>query len=168
VISLKEFTLPKDFRGKPAAYVLLWDIVNRLLFKPSPKIAYGWRRFLLRLFGAQIQRGVIIRPSVSVTYPWKLKIGEYSWIGDHVTLYTLSTIEIGNNSVISQHSYICTGTHDFKSKYFEILAHPITIGDGTWIAYGCFVGPGVNIGNECFVHATSKVTNHVLDKQIIK
>ena len=167
-MNLQEFTLPKNFRGRSALYVVLWDIVNLLLFKSSPKITYGWRRFLLRLFGANIGKGVLIRPSVSITYPWKLSIGEYSWIGDNVTLYTLSNIEIGSNSVISQHSYICTGTHDFHSKYFDIHAHPISIGKNTWIAYGCFVGPGVMIGNGCFIQALSKVTKNIGDNQVFR
>ena len=166
-MKLQNFRLPENFRGRPAAYVVLWDLVNAVLFKPSPKIAYGWRRFLLRIFGAKIGKGVLIRPSVSVTYPWKLIVGDFSWVGDQVTLYTLDTIEIGKNSVISQHSYVCTGTHDFGSEYFDIRAVPIKIGNGTWIAYGCFLGPGIKIGDNCFVQALSKVTQNVGDNQKI-
>ena len=160
-MQLQKFQLPEDFRGRPAAYVLLWDLVNVLLFKTSPKIAYGWRRFLLRMFGAKIGRGVLIRPSVSVTYPWKLTIGDFSWVGDHVTLYTLSSIDIGANTVVSQHSYVCTGTHRFGTVSFDIKAFPIKIGSGTWIAYGCFIAPGVQIGDNCFASALSKITHNL-------
>ena len=74
---LNQFQVPKDFRGKNIITVQLWDFVKFFLFKPSPKALYGWRRFLLRIFGAKIGRGVIIRPSVEITYPWKLSIGDY-------------------------------------------------------------------------------------------
>ena len=168
MIELNTFKLPSGFRGRSKVYVATWDAVSRLLFKTSPKVAYGWRRFLLRLFGAQIGRGVLIRPTVTVAYPWKLRIGDHSWIGDYVTLYSLAEINIGKNSIISQHTYLCTGTHDFKSRSFDILAYPIEIGDGTWVSYGCFVGPGVTIGDNCFIQAASKVTKKVPDNEIIK
>ena len=162
---LREFKLPKNFRGRSAFTVLLWDLVNRVLFKPSPKIAYGWRRFLLRRFGATIGRGVLIRSTVSITYPWKLHIGEYSWVGDHSTLYNLGNIKIGSNTVISQHTYLCTGTHDFGSQNFDIIAKPIVIGDGSWVAYGSFIAPGVKIGDNCFLRALSKVTKDIGDNE---
>lgn len=165
MMNLKEFRVPKHFRGRSPLIVLLWDLVNRLLFKPSPKVAYGWRRFLLRRFGATIGRGVLIRPSVSITYPWKLYIGEYSWVGDNTTLYTLGDIRIGCNTVISQHTYVCTGTHEFGSQNFDIIAQPITIGKGSWVAYGSFIAPGVTIGDNCFIKAMSKVTKNICDNQ---
>ena len=71
VQDLKSFVLPPNFRGRPAWFVQLWWIVQATLFRCSPQALYGWRRFLLRLFGAQVGRGVIIRPTVEITYPWK-------------------------------------------------------------------------------------------------
>jgi len=149
--------MPPEFRGRPSWYVLFWDAVNALLFKPSPKILYGWRRFLLRCFGAKIGEGVIIRPSVHVQFPWKIAIGDYSWIGDHATLYSLGEIQIGDNTIISQNSYLCTGTHDRKSETFDIKARPIHIGNSCWIATDVFVGPGVTICDEVVVGARSTV-----------
>jgi len=88
---LSKSKVPPGFRGRPAWFVQLWWIVQTLLFHPSPQLFYGWRRFLLRAFGARIGKGVLIRPSVTVTYPWKLGIGDWSWVGDHATLYALMT-----------------------------------------------------------------------------
>jgi putative colanic acid biosynthesis acetyltransferase WcaF len=156
---LKQFKLPKNFRGKNALIVQLWWIVQATLFKLSPQFAYGWRRFLLRLFGAKIGKDVIIRPTVKVTYPWKVTIGDYSWIGDDVTLYSLGEIEIGKNTVISQKSYICTGSHDMHSVDFAIFAKKITIKDGCWIATDVFVAPNVTIENDVVVGARSSVFN---------
>ena len=120
VQNLKDYSTPKDFRGRSKITVQLWWIIQATLFRLSPQFAYRWRRFLLRSFGARIGKNVIIRPSAKTTYPWKLTIGDYSWIGDEVVLYSLGEIEIGSNSVISQRSYICTGTHDYEAVDFRI------------------------------------------------
>src|SRR5690349_20928742 len=106
---LSRFRLPSDFRGRAAWQVQLWWIVQASFFAWSPQVAYGFRRWLLRCFGAQIGRAVLIRPSVQVTYPWKLRVGDFAWIGDGAVLYTLADIEIGSNAVISQGSYLCGG-----------------------------------------------------------
>ena len=92
---LSKFEVSKGFRGRSKITVQLWWIVEKTFFAMSPQFFYGWRRFLLRLFGAKIGKKVIIRPSVTTTYPWKLSIGDYSWIGDDVVLYSLGNIIIG-------------------------------------------------------------------------
>ena len=125
---LDQFNLPKNFRGKNGLIVQLWRTTYILLYKPSPQIMYGWRRFLLRLFGAKIGKKVILRPSCQISYPWKLEIGDYSWIGDDVVLYNLGNIKIGNNTIISQKSYLCTGSHDYNSIGIDIYQKPIIIG----------------------------------------
>lgn len=88
--------MPPDLRGRSAVYTQLWWIVQSTLFGLSPQAFCGWRRWLLRLFGANIGKGVFLRPSVRVTYPWKLKVGNHCHIGDEVVLYTLGEIEIGD------------------------------------------------------------------------
>jgi putative colanic acid biosynthesis acetyltransferase WcaF len=153
--------VPPGFRGRPAWFVQLWWVVQALLFHPSPQVFYAWRRFLLRLFGANIGRGVLIRPSVTATYPWKLTIGDWSWIGDHVTLYTLGEIRIGDNAVISQHSYLCGGSHDYTSPTFDLFALPILIESEAWLATNVFVGPGVTVGRGAVVGACSVVLKDV-------
>jgi putative colanic acid biosynthesis acetyltransferase WcaF len=151
------FQLPDKFRGRSAVVVQLWWMVQATLFAWSPQFMYGWRNFWLRLFGAQIGEGVLIRPTVKIVYPWKLKIGDYSWIGDDVSLYTLGEIEIGANTVVSQKCYICTGSHDFTSPTFDIFAKKITIGNGVWLASDVFVAPGITIGNGVVVGVRSTV-----------
>ena len=136
---LEKFELPPGFRGRGIITVQLWWFVQSTLFAWSLQFMYGWRRFLLRLFGAKIGENVIIRPTARVQYPWKVKIGDHSWIGDEVNLYSLGEIEIGHNVVISQRSYICTGTHDPHSLAFDIYGHKITIEDQCWIATDVFV-----------------------------
>lgn len=158
---LDTFQLPKGFRGRSGLMCQLWWLVQACLFSTSPQFMYGWRRFLLRLFGANIGSGVIIRPSVRVTYPWRLEIKDYSWIGDHVELYTLDKIIIGKNSVVSQRSYLCAGSHNPSSRSFSIFAKPIIIEDGVWIATDVFVAPGVTIGENAIIGARSSVFSNI-------
>lgn len=154
---LDNFRLPPGFRGRSAWVVQLWWLVQATLFALSPQFLYGWRRWLLRLFGAKIGRGALIRPSVRITYPWKLRLGDYAWVGDYAELYTLGEIEIGPHAVISQKCYLCTGGHDYTSQTFEIFARPISIGAQAWLAADVFVAPGITIGVGTVVGARSSV-----------
>ena len=118
--NLKNFRLPKNYRGKPALIIILWNLVSLLFFKLSPQFFYNWRNFLLRIFGAKIGKNVRIRPSVEVVYPWNLIVCDNSWVGDNVVIYNHDLIEVGSNSVISQKSYLCTASHHYNSDTFSI------------------------------------------------
>ncbi len=154
---LKRFALPTGFRGKPAWFVQLWWITEALLFNSSPQFFYKWRILLLKIFGAKIGKGVLIRSSVHIQFPWKIEIGDYSWIGDEVVLYSLDDIVIGKNVVVSQRSYICTGTHDYNESTFPIISKKVIIEDECWIATDVFIGLGVTIKKGTIVGARSSV-----------
>lgn len=154
---LDRFELPSDFRGRSGVWCQLWWIVQSCLFATSPQFMYGWRRFLLRAFGAKIGHGVIVRPTARVTYPWKLSVADHAWIGDNVELYTLGKISIGAHVVVSQRSYLCTGSHDAASRTFRIYAKPIVVEEGAWIATDVFVGPGITIGRNALIGARSSL-----------
>lgn len=157
VQDLSKYSTPNDFRGKSKIMVQLWWLVYALFFRTSPQVLYGWRRYLLRCFGAQIGKNVIIRPTAKITYPWKVKIGDYSWIGDDVVLYSLGSIIIGKNVVVSQKSYICTGTHNYTKIDFPIEARTIIIEDECWLATDVFVSPGITIKRGAVIGARSTV-----------
>ena len=154
---LQKFKLPENFRGRSALYVQFWWFVRCVFFRLSPQFLYGWRRFLLRCFGAKIGKKVLIRPTATITYPWKLTIGDYSWVGDDVVLYNLAEIVIGKNTIISQRSYICTGSHDYTKKDFSIYAKTIIIEDSCWLATDVFVSPGITIKEGTVVGSRSSV-----------
>ena len=99
----------------------------------------------------------MIRPTARVTFPWKVKIGARSWIGDRVELYNLGSIEIGTDAVISQHAYLCAGTHDYSKLDFPLVAKTIRIEDQVWVAAGCFIAPGVTVGRGAIIGAHSVV-----------
>lgn len=166
--NLARFSVPEGFRGRSAISVQLWWLVQATLFSRSPQFMYKWRASLLRLFGAKIGNGVIIRPTVKITYPWKLSIGDNSWIGDDVVLYTLGEITIGHDSIVSQRSYLCTGSHDYNKETFDIRQSPIVIGNSCWLATDVFVAPGITIGDESVVGARSSVFNSIQAKVICR
>lgn len=155
--SLNLFKIPKGFRGRSAFTVQLWWLVQATLFAWSPQFTYKWRNFLLRCFGAKIGVNVVIRPSVRITYPWKLSVGDNAWVGDNVDLYTLGQIIIGKNAVVSQRSYLCTGSHDYQTNTFDIFAKPIVIEDEAWVATDVFIAPGITIGKGAVIGARSSV-----------
>ena len=163
---LDKFKLPHNFRGRSGLVVQLWWFTDFFFFKLSPQIMYGWRRFLLRLFGAKIGKNVIIRPNVTITYPWKVAIGDYSWIGDNVELYSLGEIKIGSNVVISQKSYLCAASHDYDKEDFPIWSKKITIEDECWLATDVYVAPGVTIGTGTVVGARSSVFKNLPKRKI--
>ena len=158
--------MPKGFRGKSKLYVQSWRIIHSTFFRLSPQFMYGWRRILLRLFGANIGRNVLIRPTVKILFPWKLTIRDWSWIGDEVTLYNMADINIGKNCVVSQKSYLCTSSHDHTKTSFDIFAKPIDIEDDVWIATDVFIAPGITIKAGTVVGFRSTVNKDLPAKMI--
>jgi putative colanic acid biosynthesis acetyltransferase WcaF len=158
---MDQFRVPAGFRGRSKVYVQIWWLVQATLFAMSPQVLYSWRNWLLRLFGARIGKGTIIRPSMKTPYPWKLTIGEHCHIGDEVHLYTYGEIEIGDCVVISQRAYLCTGTHDHTSPTFDLLARKIVVESEAWVATDVFVAPGVRIGHGAVVGARSSVFHDI-------
>jgi putative colanic acid biosynthesis acetyltransferase WcaF len=124
---------------------VLWTLATPA-FRLSPRLMWGWRRWLLRRFGARIGREVQIYPSVRIIIPWNLSIGHESAIGDRATLYALGPIGIGERVTVSQGAHLCAGTHDWRQPHMPLIKSPIKIGDNAWICADAFVGPDVSIG----------------------
>ncbi len=153
-------------RGKPSWFILIWWFVQAIAFPLSLHNCNGFRCWLLRLFGAKIGQNVIIRPTARFTYPWKVTIGDYCWIGDDVVFYSLDQIAIASHCVISQKSYLCTGSHDIKDPNFGLINAPIMIGNGVWVASDCFIAPGVKIGANAVIGARSSVFKNLPENQV--
>ena len=164
---LSQFSVAPGFRGRAGIVVLIWQLVDSTLFRLSPQPLYAWRRWLLRLFGADVGVGVIIRSSARITYPWKVSFGDYCWIGDHAEIYSLGHISIGSHSVVSQRCYICSGTHDYSDITFPLVAKPVVIEDECWVATDCFLAPGVRVGRGAIVAARSTVLSDVPEGAIV-
>ena len=140
----------------------VWNVVWLFLFRPTPRgFIYGWRRFLLRLFGAKIGKGVHVLPSCRIWQPWKLEMGDYSCLSENVDCYSVDKIVIGCQSVVSQGVFLCCASHDIESPIMELTYKPIVVGNNAWIAARAFIGPGVTIGPGAVVGACAVVTKDV-------
>lgn len=140
----------------------LWNVVWLFLFRTTPRgVCYGWRRFLLRLFGAKIGKGVNILPSCRIWQPWNLTMGDHSCLSENVDCYCVDRISIGAQSVVSQGAFLCTASHDIASPIMELTHNPIVIGAQSWIAARAFVGPGITVGEGAVVGACAVVTEDV-------
>jgi putative colanic acid biosynthesis acetyltransferase WcaF len=113
----------------------------------------GFKIFLLRLFGATIGKGVVIKPSVTIKSPWLLEIGDHCWIGEHAWIDNLVKVKIGSHCCISQGAMLLTGNHDYKKSSFDLLTGEITFEEGVWIGAKAVVCPGVT----CHSHAVLTV-----------
>ena len=140
---------------------ILWYITNQLVFNHGLFPVSSIKVTFLRLFGAKIGIGVHIKPSVYIKYPWLLKIGNYTWIGEHVWLDNLTTVEIGNNVCLSQGAILLTGNHNYKQSTFDLMVGEIVLEDGVWIGAKSVVCPGIT----CFSHSILSV-NSVATKNL--
>lgn len=165
-VDLRKYDQSGFDRGRPGWYILLWWLVQAIAFPLTPQPLNILRCAILRLFGAHVGKGVLIRPTARFTYPWKITIGDYSWIGDDVVLYSLDEIHIGTHCVISQKSYLCTGSHDIQDPAFGLKTAGITIGNGAWVAAYCFLASGVQIGANAVIGARSNVFTHMPSGQV--
>lgn len=145
---------------------LLWAACGPL-FRLSPRLLWGWRRFLLRLFGAKVGRNVHILPSVRVSIPWNLEIGDWSSVGFDALIYNLGPLKIGEKVTISQRAHLCGGSHDFRDPAMSLTKPPISIGDEAWICADSFLGPGVKVGARAVVAARAVVVRDVADGEIV-
>lgn len=137
-----------------------WGLFSPL-FRFSPRACFGWRRMMLRLFGARVGRSVHVYPSAQIMMPWNLEIGDESAVGEAALLYSLGPIRIGSRATISQRAHLCAATHDFRKRDLPLVRLPIEIGDEVWVCADAFVGPGVTIGHGAVAGARAVVVKDV-------
>jgi putative colanic acid biosynthesis acetyltransferase WcaF len=135
----------------------IWHFVNVLFLQTSFNPSSKFKIIFLRLFGAKVGKGVVLKPSINVKYPWNLEIGDHTWIGEEVWLDSLDKITIGNNCCISQGVYFCTGNHDWTDPAFGLIVKPISVEDGAWVGARATVLPGVTVKSHSIVTAGSVI-----------
>ncbi len=128
---------------------------------------HGWRRFLLRIFGAKIGARVRVYPSVRIWAPRNLLIGDSVTVGPKATLYSVDLIELHDNVIVSQGAHLCSATHDICAKDFALLCGPIIVHENAWVASEAFVCPGIKIGQSAVVGARSIVTKNVAAYSVV-
>lgn len=135
-----------------------WYFVNVLFFINPLNPSSGFKRFLLKVFGAKIGKGVVLKPAINIKYPWKLTVGDYSWIGEKVWIDNLAPVTIGKNVCLSQGAMLLTGNHDYTKISFDLVIAGIVLEDGVWIGAQALICPGVSAESHAVLAAKSVAT----------
>jgi len=143
------------FRPGPLPLRLAWLVTNRLFLLTSFPWPSGLKRRLLRLFGARIGDGVVVKPRVHVKYPWNLSVGDHSWIGEGVWIDSLGSVSIGANCCLSQGVMVETGNHDWSKPTFDLIVKDVVIDDGAWAAVKSLLLPGSRLASHAILGAGS-------------
>lgn len=154
-------SISKYYSTKEIFLIMVWNFTYIFLFRYSPRLLYGWRNLILRIFGAKIGKKVKIYPSAKFSIPWLIEIGAGSFISWNVRVYNLGEIKIGEKTIISQNVHLCGGTHDFRNPGFKLLRTGLTIGSHVWIAADAFIGPSIHVGDNAVVAARAVVVKDV-------
>lgn len=134
---------------------LAWYFTNLLFFLNPLNFISSLKVSLLKMFGARLGTGVVIKPSVNIKYPWKLQVGDHSWIGENVWIDNLSDVIIGSHVTLSQGCLLLTGSHDASRETFDFLSQPIIIEDGVWIGARAVVAGGSHCGTHSILGINS-------------
>lgn len=153
--------------GGSALKRLIWYFVNLLVIKNHWNPISSLKVNTLRLFGAKIGKGVVIKPGVNVKYPWLLEVGDYTWIGEDAWIDNLATVRIGSNCCISQGAMLLCGNHNYKKSTFDLIVKPITIEDGAWIGAKSVVCPGVKMGTNSIISVGVIASKDINPNEII-
>jgi putative colanic acid biosynthesis acetyltransferase WcaF len=136
----------------------VWMLVWLFLFRPTPKrLGMKWRNFLLRSFGAKLNGSALVCASCKILEPWNLILGNGAALGERVNVYNYALVSIGDYSVVSEETFLCTGTHNYTLASHPLIWYPILIEANVWIAARCFVHPGVTIHDGAVIGACSVV-----------
>lgn len=144
--------------GKNGLIQALWYFTNVLFFLNPLNPVSSLKVFLLRLFGAKVGKGVVIKPAVNIKYPWRLKIGNHSWIGEKVWIDNLADVEIGDNCCLSQTAMLLCGNHNYKKSTFDLITRKIILENGVWIGAYAVVTLGVICGSHMVLTVNSVLT----------
>lgn len=147
--------------GKGKITRLIWYCVNSLFINSYVIPFSPFKVFILKLFGAKIGKGINIKPKVNIKYPWKLTVGDYSWIGEKVWIDNLDIVIIGKNCCLSQESMLLSGNHDYKKSTFDLITKPIVLEDGSWVGAKSVVCPGVTLKENSILSVGSIATKNL-------
>jgi putative colanic acid biosynthesis acetyltransferase WcaF len=139
---------------------ILWGL-GRWLLHLSPRPCFGWRRWVLRRFGARVGVDVHVYPSTRIYMPWNVDLGDGASLGEDVFIYSLGKGRIGPYVSLSYRSHVCAGSHDLEDPALPLLKPPVQIGAGAWIGTEAFIGPGVTLGEGVVVGARAVVMKDV-------
>lgn len=157
-IELNTFSANNFDKGSNFIKQILWYFVNAFLVRASWNPFMGIKIALLRAFGAQIGKGLIIKNNVCIKFPWKLTIGNNVWLGEQVWIDNIDYVKIGDNVCISQGALLLTGNHDYTLTSFDYRNAPISIENGAWIGAKSVVCSGVTVKSHAILTVGSIAT----------
>ncbi len=160
VIDLSAAPGRRESWDRPAAVVYLWGLVELAVLRNPLQVSSRLRVAALRAFGATVGAGVVLRPGMRVRFPWKLRIGPRSWIGEDVWLHNQDSLRIGSDVVVSQDSFLTTGTHAFRTD-MALVTRPVVVEDGAWLTARCVVLGGSRVGRSALVLPGTVVSGEV-------
>lgn len=158
-VDLSQYERGNYHPGRAIIARVLWYWANALVMDSWLCPVSSIKCFLLRLFGARIGQGVVIKPRVNIKYPWHLELGDHVWLGEGVWIDNLTTVKIASNVCLSQGCYLLTGNHDYKKYTFPLIVSGIRIDEGAWVGAKAIVCPGVTIGEGAVISAGSLLTS---------
>jgi len=135
-----------------------WYAVSALFFISYLVPCSAPKRVLLRLFGARVGRGVVIKPNLRIKFPWNLELGDHVWLGENAWIENHVAVRIGSNVCISQGAFLLTGNHDYKDPTFRLTTGPITVAEGAWVGARALVTPGRTVGSHAVIAAGAVLT----------
>lgn len=166
-VDLGSFRNPEYNPGRGFVMRTIWFYVSLVFFESGWFPFVSFKGQLLRMFGAEIGTGVVIKPQVRIKYPWRLHIGDHAWIGQGVWIDNLADVRIGSHACISQGVYFCTGSHDYSKTSFDLITKEIVVDDGAWVGSQVVLLQGVCIGANALVASGSVVTKDVAPAEIV-
>ena len=154
-----DFFRNEHYDAGPLMVRVVWLFISRIFFKTWLPWPYGLKRSILRMFGAQIGIGVVIKQGVNIKYPWKLTVSDHCWIGENVWIDNLGQVTLGNHCCLSQGALLLCGNHNYKKATFDLMVGDITLEDGVWIGARAVLGPGVTCGSHSVLAMGSMATS---------
>lgn len=148
------------YQPGPAWKRVVWFVVNAVFFHSWFPLS-SVKTFILRLFGASVGKGVVIKPRVNIKYPWKLKIGNHVWIGEDVWIDNLGEVEIQDHVCLSQGAMLLCGNHNYKLSTFDLMVGNILLEEGVWIGAHAVVCPGITAHSHAVLSVNSVATTNL-------
>jgi len=151
-----------EYDPGPLIKRVLWYFVSLIWFESAIPWPQGFKRMVLKSFGARLGDGIVLKPSVKIKFPWKLSIGDHCWIGEEVWIDNLAEVVIGDHACLSQGACIMTGNHDRTSTSFDLRIRPVEIGDGAWLGAKSLLAPQTRMETNAVLQCGA-VANGVLE-----
>lgn len=167
-ITILNMSYSSPYTKKNTVGRYVWTIMWRIAVIPFPRKSGMWlKRTLIRLWGGQISESAIVYSSAKIFAPWNLVMHAHSCIGPDTDIYNAAMVILKDSAIVSQYSYLCTATHDIRSKDFNLYSLPITLEKLSWVSSKCFIGPGVTIGEGAVVGASASVYKDVPEWTVV-